>query len=208
MGDDSAIKKKIMMVLAGIIVGGLILTFVILICDYMSRINKDTLVVAPNTFFCPLGEKIDSPIVIDFDNATEVFHQDYDLGNIIFSSFLSLNTTLDLANTMYGILQDTQREGTVSKLNQISVPENACYIGSEEITPTFNDQNLLSGLKLDLLHTNIQIYAWNTEYQLNSGKEGSTIELVMVLNENLVYGKIQKLGDTKMLMDILYGVKR
>lgn len=93
-------------------------------------------------------------------------------------------------------------------MEQIEVPSNHCYIGSIDKPPAYTDQSFISGFDFDLLHMDMQLFAWNTSYKLNSGKEGSETHLVMILNEKMVYGKIKKLGNTKMQMDIKCGIKQ
>lgn len=197
----------------GVLIGGIaiaiafVITALIWVYSYMNKIDQDSVSVTPNKFFCPLGKEMDTPVVIKLESLNEVFHQDYDVGDIALSSFMSIKPTLDLANTMYGILQDTDRKNEIKEIKQIEIPQNACHIGSMDNVSMSIDQAFISGLKFDLLHSDIKLYAWNREYKLNSGKEESEIHLVMSFNENIVYGKIQRLGNMKMQMDIQSGFK-
>lgn len=198
-----------------ILIKGVVIVFIVilvlflsaLIYIYMNKVNQDSILVTPNKFFCPIGEEIDTPILVKLEDVNEVFSMSYGVLDLLFSSNIYSNPAIELANTMYGILQDIDRKYEVNKIKQIEIPEKACYIGSENSVPNSMDQSFLSGLEFDLLHTDIQLYAWNTEYKRNSGKKGNEIHIIMSLNENVVYGKIQKLGNTKMQMDIIYGYK-
>ncbi len=183
------------------------LSLIVVIFNYMNKVKIDSISVTPNKFFCPLGKEIDIPVVIKLESLNEVFHQDYGVGDMMVSAFISAKPTLDLANTMYGILQNSERKNEVKKIKQIEIPQNACHIGSMDTTPTSIDKSFASGLEFDLLHSDIQLYAWNTVYKLNSGKEGADIHLIMILDEKIIYGKIQQLGNTKMRMDIFYGCR-
>lgn len=106
---------------------------------------------------------------------------------------------------MYNISEDTNRKNDVKKIEQIEIPQEACYIGSADMASTALDKSISSGLEFDLLHPDIRLYAWNKSYKFNSGKDGEEIHLIMILYENIVYGNIQQVGGTKMEMNILYG---
>lgn len=207
--NDGLNSKKVLLIIVFAITFSIavVLFLIVVIFNYMNKVNRDSISVTPNKFFCPLGKEIDTPVVIELESLNEVFHQDYGVGDMVVGSFISDKPTLDLANTMYGILQNSERKNEVKEIKQIEVPQNACYIGSVDTASTSIGKSFASGLEFDLLHSDIQLYAWNTVYKLNSGKGGSDIYIIMILNENIIYGKIQQLGNTKMQMDILYGVE-
>lgn len=205
--DNRFDLKKVVLIGGMAIAIAFVITALIWVYSYMNKIDQNSVSVTPNKFFCPLGKEMDTPVVIKLESLNEVFHQDYDVGDIVLSSFMSIKPTLDLANTMYGILQDTDRKNEIKEIKQIEIPKNACHIGNMDNVSMPIDQAFLSGLKFDLLHSDIQLYAWNKEYKLNSGKEELEIHLVMSFNKNIVYGKIQRLGSMKMQMDIQSGFK-
>lgn len=205
--DDRFDFKKVVLIGGMVIAIALVITALIWGYSYMNKIDQDSVSVTPNKFFCPLGKEMDTPVVVKLESLNEVFHQDYDVGDIAVSSFMSNKAILDLANKMYEILQDIDRKNEIKEIKQIEIPKNACHIGSKDKVSMSIDQAFISGLKFDLINSDIKLYAWNREYKLNSGKEESEIHLVMSFNENIVYGKIKRSGSMKMQMDIQSGFK-
>jgi hypothetical protein len=208
MNDNLDLKKRLIIVIL-IVLCAISMLYILIAAIYMhmNEVNQNSIECTPNKFFCPLGEEIGTPVIIKLKRSNEVFHQDYNVGDIFVSSIFSAKPTLDLANTMYTILQDNERRNNANRIGQIEIPKEACYIGSVDTTSTSADRKFISDLDFDILHTDIQLYAWNKQYQLNSGKEGDEIHIIMILNDNVIYGKIQMLGNTNMQMDILYGCK-
>lgn len=204
---NNELKPNYQLIIICIVTVCVISIVLLMIWGYMNEVNQDSIECTPNEFFCPFGEEIGTPAIIRLKSSNEVFHQEYGVWDSIVSEIFSAKQTLDLANKMYSLLKDNERRSKAKSIGQIEIPKEACYIGSVDNTPITVDQTFMSGLDFDLLHTNIQLYAWNKQYHLNSGKEGDEINIIMILNENVIYGKIQMLGDTKMQMDILYGCK-
>jgi len=188
-------KQKIIMGVAIFLIGILLLCVFWFCYKYMNGINVNSISVEPNTFFCPLGEELEEDVVFELESAYEVFYQsyDYNMGTQIFNSLVSMNATVELVNEMYGVLQSGQRKNEIESIKEIIVPTNACYIGSEKKEDTV-DKSFIYSLEFDLIQMEIQVYSWNKEYQLNSGKDVDEICVVMILDENVVYGKIQQSG--------------
>lgn len=182
-----------------------VLSLIVGIFGYRNSIDTDSIIYTPNKFFCPLGEELGKPDVIEIECLNEFLHQEYSAGDIIVGFFISSKPILDLANEMYNISEDTNRKNDVKKIEQIEIPQEACYIGSVDMASTALDKSISSGLDFNLLHSDMRLYAWNKSYKFNSGKDGEEIHLIMILNENIVYGNIQQVGGTKMEMNILYG---
>jgi hypothetical protein len=205
--DDRFDFKKVVLIVGMTIAIAFVIIALIWVYSYMNKIDQDSVSITPNKFFCPLGKEMDTPVVIKLESLNEVFHQDYDVGDLVVSSLMSNKPILDLANKMYGIFKDTDRKNEIKEIKQIEIPKNAWHIGSMDKVSKSIDQAVISDLKSDFLNSDIKLYAWNREYKLNSGKEESEIHLVMSFNEKIVYGKIKKSGSMKMQMDIQFGFK-
>lgn len=207
MDANLDVKKNALIYMALVFALAMVISLVIGLYWYSQQVDSDSIKNTPNTFFCPLGTPMEESTIIELKNSQEAYHQVYDLSNII--DAVSPNwPVIDLANKMFELLKDTQRANQAREISQIDIPQNACYIGTIDNPVSISNQEILTELEFDLLHINIELYAWNHYHNLNSGKKVQEVHLVMIYNDTVVYGKIKTSGNSKAQMDIIYGNRK
>ena len=152
---NNLLRRCIKITFALICIAIIITTFII----FLNTVNPDTVQITPNDFYCPFGEATTESTAVNFENATELCREDYEVARLLLDMALSFNATLDNTKDLIQLINDTQQKKQIEEMKQIEIPKNAKYFGSKNINPITSNQLPQSDLSLDLMNSDIRIYA-------------------------------------------------
>ena len=181
--------KKIKISIGVMVLLILVVIAIPLIYMYSQQIDGKPQIL-PNDSLLSMGSETNEDRTIEVSSANSLYNYEMSVGDLA-KEFFTKQKTIELLNSMYGVISDIKYMEDVGKTREVAIPKGATYLpvnkkGINEITYS---TEFGSSLGFNLLNMDIEMYSWKVNYKINSGKEIKEVYVIMILDNNMLLGK-------------------
>lgn len=197
------IKRNILCICVPILVI-LLLVSIPLINRYLYQIKGQIDNDESNIILSMGSTELTEPVKVPVDKYIIAYHQEWSISDAV-SEVFSANKYYEMINTLHSLATDISYENSLKKINEIIIPQEATYVSVNK--KASNDfeyyTDLGSGLNFDLLNWNVEMYGWHEDYINNMNTAFANEYIVFIVNEDMLIGRIYKVGNTKSGMEVI-----